>query len=518
MKLAVSRMRLFTLRHLRRDLLPWVVALAVGIDYFDSTIFSFFVSYIAGGINASADELVWAATAYATTSVLGIVQQQWLIERLGFRLYLAGCLLMFSLGSLAASLADSSIELAIARGFQGYFMGPMLGTCRIMLQTCFTPQERPPATRLFLTLILLASALAPLTGGYLVAHFDWRALFTASTIMSAVLVCFAFVIVPHVGKRPFERRSATHLWPYLVFATALGALQIVAQQVRFEQLSNAPLLVIMTATGGFALIWFALHQWRDPNPLVRLNALREGPYRIGMVLYALYYIISNALGYLISRFLDSGLGYPVEYAGMLVGLTSLTAIPVALAYIRYSKRVVLKKWLIVPGFLIAAFIDAWIARLSPDVSTPWLLLPLTLRGLLLMFIALPTGSIAFQVFSKDEFTHGYRFKNIVKQLSYSLSTACIIILEQHRLALHTTRINEFASAGNPLFQNTLNLVTRTYEAVGYDAGNAQTLALAQLARLALHQAEFASVLDGFQLMAVISLLGGAIALFQRHVR
>lgn len=53
MRLTASRTRLFTLRNLRKHLLPWAIALAVGIDYFDNTIFSFFTSYIAGGINAS---------------------------------------------------------------------------------------------------------------------------------------------------------------------------------------------------------------------------------------------------------------------------------------------------------------------------------------------------------------------------------------------------------------------------------------------------------------------------------
>ncbi|MBZ4364767.1 hypothetical protein LAM67_26975, partial [Mycobacterium tuberculosis] len=77
---------------------------------------------------------MWSSSAYAVASVLGILQQQWLIERIGFRRYLSGCLLMFAIGSLAASLSVTSFQLATARGFQAYFIGPMLGTCRILLQ------------------------------------------------------------------------------------------------------------------------------------------------------------------------------------------------------------------------------------------------------------------------------------------------------------------------------------------------------------------------------------------------
>ncbi|KWC78459.1 MFS transporter [Burkholderia cepacia] len=518
MRLPTARTRVLTLRHIRTDLLPWAIAFAVGIDYFDNTIFSFFTSYIAGGINASPDELVWSATAYASASVLGIVQQQWLIERIGFRLYLSGCLLLFAAGSLAASLCESSLQLAMARAFQGYFIGPMLGTCRILLQTCFAPQERAPATRIFLTMILLASALAPMIGGYLVAHFDWPALFTCSTVAGVALAPLSFMIVPHVGKRRPERRGATHLWPYLVFAFALGALQIVMQQVRFELISTSPLLLSMTVAGLLALGWFTWHQWHDPRPLVRLNALRESSYRVGIVLYAFYYFISNAIGYLTSRLLQGSLGYPVANAGRLVGLTSLASIAMAFAYFHFAKRVVRKKWLIVPGFLMAACIGLWIDRLPPDVSMPWLLPPLVMRGFLLMFIALPTASVAFQIFSNDEFTHGYRFKNIIKQLTYSLSTASMIILEQHRTAVHKTRLAEFASPFNSVFQNTLDTMTGTLERLGHSSGDARAIALAMLARVASEQANFMSLLDGFRVMVVLALLGAVIALVQRQIR
>ena len=73
---------------------------STGLDYFDNAIFSFFASYIAGGVNASPDELVWSSSAYAVAAVLGILQQQWWVERLGHRRYIAGCLLLYAAGAV----------------------------------------------------------------------------------------------------------------------------------------------------------------------------------------------------------------------------------------------------------------------------------------------------------------------------------------------------------------------------------------------------------------------------------
>src|SRR5579864_178244 len=157
MNAAPSRVPRFSATRLRGDFFPWALALVTGLDYFDNAVFSFFASYIAGGINASPDELVWASSAYAIAAVLGILQQQWWVERFGYRRYVAACMLLYGAGAVAAALCESSIELAFARGFQGYFIGPMMGTCRILIQLSFTPQHRPAATRAFLILIVLSS-------------------------------------------------------------------------------------------------------------------------------------------------------------------------------------------------------------------------------------------------------------------------------------------------------------------------------------------------------------------------
>jgi MFS transporter, DHA2 family, multidrug resistance protein len=496
---------------------PWAIAFATGLDYFDNSIFSFFTSYIAGGINASADELVWSTSAYAVTSVLGILQQQWWIERLGNRRYIALCMLLYAAGALAASFAESSLELAIARGVQGFFIGPMMSTCRILIQNRFGAKERPKATRAFLTMILLGSSLAPLAGGYLVADFGWRALFLCTAVVALAIGAFVLFAVPPGGRVNPEARSDAHIWPYIVFALAQGALQVTMQQVRFELFTTSPLLIALTLAGLAGLGWFAWHQWHEPRPLLRLHALKEKSFRTGVMLYIAYYYVSNALSYLFSRFLEGGLDYPVLNAGRLTGLTSLVSIAGAYAYFRYAPRIPRKKWLIAPGFLLAAFVSAWMLNMPPDVSMPWLVLPLVLRGMLLLFVALPVANITFRVFAVDEFNHGYRFKNIVKQLAVSFSTANLIILDQHRRALHQTRLVENVNPFNPVFQNIYAQAVANFEAMGRGVAEARALALAQIGRAVTQQASFMSSLDGFSFVMAIALCAFVFAVWQEQI-
>jgi MFS family permease len=502
---------------LRSSLFSWVLAAVTGLDYFDNAIFSFFASHIAGGINASPDKLVWSSSAYAVAAVLGILQQQWWVDRLGYRRYIAGCMLLYSAGAVASALCGTSLELAFARGIQGYLVGPMMGTCRILIQMRFPVQQRSGAMRAFLIGIVLASALAPLVGGVLVAHFDWRMLFLCGVPPGLLLAALAMFAVPRDDAPQREPAEAGPLWPYMVFAFALAALQIVMQQVRYELFSASPGLVMLTVAGIAALAWFGWNQWHHPAPLVGLHALGEKTFQVGLVLFMFYYYESNAFSYLVSRLLEQGLGYPVENAGRLVGVTSLISSSALFIYLRYAKRVPRKKWIVVPGFALAAGAAWWMSRMSPQASEAALTGPMLLRGLLVLFIVLPVANLTFRIFAIEEYSHGYRLKNIARQLIMSFSTASIIILEQHRQALHESRLAESANPYNPLLQNTVTALTHGFEAAGRTLADAHALAVAQVSRMVAQQAEFLATLDGFYFLIGVAVCGGLFAAWQKQI-
>ena len=204
-------------------------------------IFSFFTSYIAGGINASPDELVWSSSAYAVAAVLGILQQQWWVERLRLpalcgRLHAALCGRRGGRGALRI-VARTGVRARLP----GLFHRPDDG---------HLPHPDPDAVsrrssargalRAFLVLIVLSSALAPLVGGQLVAHFDWRALFACTAPVGVAFAVLAFLALPDSGNCCPKSAAQRISGRICIFAFAQGALQIVMQQVRFQFSATSP--------------------------------------------------------------------------------------------------------------------------------------------------------------------------------------------------------------------------------------------------------------------------------------
>lgn len=503
--------------HLRSVFLPWVLALITALDYFDSAIFYFFASYIASGVSASLAQFVWFSSGYAVAAILGILQQEWWVERLGHRHYIAGCMLFYAAAGVFASLSGTPFELLVARSVQGYFIAPTMGACRIIIQTCFTTEERPKAIRAFLMLILLGAACAPLAGGLLVSHSGWRALFACTVPVAMVLAGLALFALPNSGNRLPHERGATHFWPYVLFAFAQASLQIVLMKVRLDQFTSSPEAVILAILSIAVLVWFGCHQWHHPTPLVRLHALRERHFRVGLVLFLFYYYLSTGFSYLLPRMLEDGLGFTIESTGHLIGLTSLMAATVLFAYFRFSKFVKHKKYIIVAGFLLALIAAAWMTRVPQNASPEAVLGPLFLRGLLVLFMILPVANVTFNIFTNEEFTHGYRLKNIVRQMAISLATASILSFEQNRLALHQSLVVKHANLYNPIFQEALQALFAGFIEAGRPASEAYSLALAKLAPAIAQQAQFLTLTDGFYFLAVVALCGGLFAAWQKQI-
>jgi MFS family permease len=493
--------------------MPWAIALVVGVDYFDNALFSFFASYIAGGVNATADELVWASSAYALGAVLGILQQQAWVERIGHRL----CVFAFALGGLGSGLADNSIQLALARAFQGYFIGPMLGACRILVQLEIPAARRPKALRAFMILIVFSGALAPIAGAFLVSRLEWRALFFCSVPVAAFAGLLVLWSLPDSGDVPPHERTEPHHLAYVVFALAQAALQVVLTRSHFELFTGSPTLIGLALAALAGLGWFVLQQARHPAPLVRFDALRKTSFQVGLALYVVYYYLSTGFSYLLPRLMEGGLGFTVEATGYFTGFCSLATALLVFIYLKHSARVTHKKRLIVPGFGIAAAAALWLAHMSPEVGRAQLAGPLLLRGLMMLFVVLPVANLTFRSFEAEDFAHGYRLKNLVRQLAISFATSNAIAIQQHRVALHETRLAESTGAGNTSFVDALDMLTHGFASAGHALGEAHAMALAILSRMLGQQATFMASLDGFQVMAVVALAAGIFAAWQREI-
>ncbi|MGY1713492.1 MFS transporter [Geodermatophilus sp. SYSU D01106] len=235
--------------------LPLVVlaTLAVLVTAADTYVVVLALPDILAGVGVGIDELQ-RATPIIGGFLLGYTATLPLLGRLadlrGRVPVLAGCLLLFALGSLLTATADG-LGLAVAgRGLQGVGAGGLVPATLALVADRWPPERRAVPLGVVGAVQEAGAVLGPLAGAAVLAVADWRAVFWLNLLLGLALT--AGVVVTG-GRRPDPVGLAL-----LALAGAAGGLQLAEPAALAEDvtlgLAWVPLLDGVPATTPLVLI------------------------------------------------------------------------------------------------------------------------------------------------------------------------------------------------------------------------------------------------------------------------
>ena len=385
----------------------------------------------------------WLATGFIAAMTTTMLASSWLLDHFGVRKTLAAAMFLFTMISLAGGFAETPGQLIAARIGQGAMAGLMQPMGMYLVFRIFPRDRRGQAMGIYGMGVILAPALGPVLGGFLVDQLDWRYVMFAPAPVTLVGVFMAWRFLPLPVSRPAPYRFDLPGLILLGFTIAvsldtLNRLQHAAGQ------ENRILAGTVLALGG--LLLFVLRERRTEHPLVNMALLRKpvfvfaclGAVALGLALFG--------STYLIPLLVQTALGFSATEAGLLMlpaGIVLGMTFPLAgrLAD-RHSARV-----LVVFG--IGAFaLSAMLFALSDlELAFGWLVLWTVLGriGIGFMLPALSTG--ALNPLEPQELGAGSSTLNFMRQLGGAFGVnlvALTVEFGEHSSGMPT--INAFHSA------------------------------------------------------------------------
>lgn len=311
----------------------WVLAIVVAAQFMfgvDAFIVNVAIPTIAIDLHATPAliESVIAIylIAYATLVVTG--------GRLGDihgtkNVFLAG-VLGFTATSLWCGLAQSGMELIVARLAQGATAALMVPQVLATLHLLFTDESRGRAFGIYGIVLGLAGAAGFLLGGLLVtidlAHTGWRSVFFVNVPCGLIIAAAAWRIMPSV-----PRRAGTTLdlkGSVVLFA---GLLCLIGPLLFGHDVGWAPWLWLMMLGGGAILFAFLKLERTAGMPLIDLTLLADAAFLRGLGA-AFFFFVANLSFYLVmTLFMQRGLKIAPLAAG-------LAFVPLALAFVVASRH------------------------------------------------------------------------------------------------------------------------------------------------------------------------------------
>ncbi len=130
-------------------------------------------------------------------------------DRYGRRKPLLAALLIYSVGAIAGAFAPSTVGLSVARLFQAAGFGVAALLIRSAVVDISDERRTASVFSTAVTIVSLASVVAPTVGGQLLAHFGWRSVFFAMAAYGLLAFIAVAVLLPET--LPAERRSGVPL-------------------------------------------------------------------------------------------------------------------------------------------------------------------------------------------------------------------------------------------------------------------------------------------------------------------
>jgi DHA1 family bicyclomycin/chloramphenicol resistance-like MFS transporter len=151
---------------------------------------------MANDLHITAGQAQLTITIYLIGLAIGQLIHGPLSDRFGRRPVLLVALVVYTLASIAALLAQGAPTLILARVFQslGGCAGLVLG--RAVIRDTMPAREAASQLALVNLVMSLSPAAAPLVGGLVTAAFGWRAIFVLLTVLGAATLVAAWFLLP----------------------------------------------------------------------------------------------------------------------------------------------------------------------------------------------------------------------------------------------------------------------------------------------------------------------------------
>lgn len=498
----------------------WIVAMVVIIGVFmailDSTIVNIAIPRLQSVFGADLHSVQWVLTAYILAQGVATPAAAFLANRLGIKRFYIMSLAAFTLGSALCGLAWNLPLLITFRVLQAIGGAALFPLSLTLIFREFPPQERGTALGLFGVPALLAPALGPTLGGYLVTYADWPIIFYVNVPIGIAAVILASIFLRELRDETRQSFDAVGF----IFSTIGLACVLYGLSSASTDGWGSTTVVSTLIIGSLALVIFVVVELVIINsggyPLLDLRIFTNASFTISTI--ANVFVVFALFGglFLLPIYLQILRGQSAFQAGLLLlpqALASMVSVVVGGRLVdRFGVRVV-----VIPGLLILAVASWQLSFITADSPYWWLQTMIILRGLALGLVGQPLILSALSEIRPQKLTQASSLSTVVRAVSSSLGVAVLATLVQVQTKIHYSHLAEQVTASSPLGQLLLRLEA-FFVARGADVTAAHAAAIQLLAQLVQEQGYVLAIQDAFRITLIFVAITVIVTLFIRVKR
>jgi DHA2 family multidrug resistance protein len=447
----------------------WVITIGVMLGAFmsavDASIVNVALPHMMGNFAQTLSAITWVATSYTIAAIIIITMTGWLSTLIGRKTLCLFSFTLFTIGSILCGTAKTFPQMIIYRIIQGIGGGALIPISQAILRETFPRKQHGMAMAIFGMGIILAPAMGPIVGGFLIDNYGWPWIFYINIPFSIVGIWMVhhYVHDPHYLKRGVKKVD----WLGIAFLSiGLTALQIVLARGQEKNWFDSSFIIGWSVLSAATLIALVFWELRANQPIIHLRILRNIPLAIGSTVVLLYGIALFGTTFILPQFTQTLLGYSAYQSG-------LTLLPRALAIFifmplagRLYNRVD-AKILIISGIGITCWSYALLAHLSLELAFQNLVPILLLMGAGMAFIFVPLSTVSLITIPHEEMTNATSLYALMQRIGGNIGYAATVTILERRIQFHHLHLVENISTARGHFLNIYHMFSGYLNKNGY---------------------------------------------------
>jgi EmrB/QacA subfamily drug resistance transporter len=340
----------------------------------DSTVINVAVPNLQEYFGASLKTIQWTITGYTLALSAVIPLAGWMTDKFGAKRIFLITIILFTLGSVLCSLAQSPEQLILFRIIQGIGGGMVAPIGMAMVFRLAPPNKRGTVMGMLGIPMLLAPATGPILSGWLIdiASWHWIFLINVPIGIAAVIVGIKFLPTFESKKVPSLDILGMILAPIAFAMLAYGVNEGAAD---WSSVNAVRSLII----GGVALILFIIVELKQKEPLLELRVFASSDFTRGVILLWITQIALFGAILMIPLYLQNVRGFtPLQS-----GYTTLAQALASMIFMPIGGRL-FDKWgarpLALTGLTLISTALFLLSQISVDTAMIMIILPLFLMG------------------------------------------------------------------------------------------------------------------------------------------
>ncbi|HEY7801650.1 MAG TPA: MDR family MFS transporter [Dehalococcoidia bacterium] len=404
---------------------------AMFMDLMDLTIVNVALPTFGQKFHTGESTLEWVVTGYLLSLAIWIPASGWIGDRFGTKKTFLFALFMFTLSSALCGLSWNIGSLIIFRILQGVGGGMMTPVGVAMLFRAFPPQERARASLILTVPTVIAPAIGPIIGGYLIDYVDWRWIFYVNVPMG--IAGFIFCVL-YLQEHTEELAGGFDLAGFVLSGAGLALVLYALSRGPIDGWSSAPVLI--TGIGGLACFAvLTVVELRVKEPMLDLRLFADRMFRNANIVYFASSASLIGVLFLLPLFLQELRGFSAIETGFILFPSAVGVV----VFAQLSGRlypIVGPRRLLAVALSLFALSSGLLLFVDLRTNVWWIAAIMFVRGIAMAFTFIPLQAATFSTISNERTGRASSLFNTNRQVGSSFGVAILATFLAERISSH----------------------------------------------------------------------------------